>query len=80
MSGSYDDCVDVTDFCVVSETIYGYRPNLGVTSFFIAIFAACLGIQLFQGIRWRTWFYMGAMTLGCLGEVVGKFLVGAALK
>ncbi|KAL8779023.1 MAG: hypothetical protein Q9213_007138 [Squamulea squamosa] len=71
MPGPYDDCVDVTDFCVVSETIYGYRPNLGATSFFIAVFAACLGIQLFQGIRWRTWFYMGAMTLGCLGEVVG---------
>ncbi|KAL8723978.1 MAG: hypothetical protein Q9166_008199 [cf. Caloplaca sp. 2 TL-2023] len=71
MSGPYDNCKDVTDFCVVSQTIYGYRPNLGATSFFIAIFAACMGIQLLQGIRWRTWWYMAAMTVGCLGEVVG---------
>ncbi|KAL8813899.1 MAG: hypothetical protein Q9223_006842 [Gallowayella weberi] len=70
MSDPYDACVDVTDFCVVSETIYGYRPSLGASGFFIAAFAACLGIQFFQGIKWRTWFYMGAMTIGCLGEVV----------
>lgn len=75
MPGPYDDCVDVTDFCVVSETIYGYRPSLGATSFFIAIFAACMGIQTFQGIRWRNWFYTAAMTIGCLGEVVGKPVV-----
>ncbi|KAL8677732.1 MAG: hypothetical protein Q9186_005867 [Xanthomendoza sp. 1 TL-2023] len=66
----YDECLDVTDFCVVSETIYGYRPNLGASGFFIAAFAACLAIQFFQGIKWRTWFYMGAMTIGCLGEVI----------
>ncbi|KAI4093306.1 MAG: hypothetical protein LQ339_007701 [Xanthoria mediterranea] len=71
MPGPYDDCVDVTDFCVVEATTYGYRPSLGASSFFIAIFAACMGIQFFQGMRWRTWFYMSAMTLGCLGEVVG---------
>ena len=75
MSNPYNECVDVTDFCKVSETIYGYRPSLGASSFFIAIFAICLGIQLFQGIKWRTWFYMSVMTLGCLGEVIGKLVV-----
>ncbi|KAL8801817.1 MAG: hypothetical protein Q9182_004224 [Xanthomendoza sp. 2 TL-2023] len=49
MSDPYDACVDVTDFCVVAETIYGYRPSLGASGFFIAVFAACLGIQFFQG-------------------------------
>ncbi|KAI4252507.1 MAG: hypothetical protein L6R42_007930 [Xanthoria sp. 1 TBL-2021] len=63
MSGPYDDCVDVTDFCVVEATTYGYRPSLGASSFFIAIFAAWMGIQFFQ-----------AMTIGCLGEVVGKLV------
>lgn len=75
MPGPYDECLEVTDFCVVEATTYGYRPNLAVTIFFIAIFGVCMGLQLFQGIRWRTWFYGSVMTLGCLGEVVGKLIV-----
>ncbi|KAI4123512.1 MAG: hypothetical protein LQ338_005236 [Usnochroma carphineum] len=71
MSNQYDNCTKVTDFCVVEATTYGYRPNLGANAFFLAIFAACLGVQFLQGLRWRTWTFMIAMTLGCLTEAIG---------
>ncbi|KAL8660579.1 MAG: hypothetical protein Q9202_006433 [Teloschistes flavicans] len=71
MVGTYDNCTEVTDFCVVEATTYGYYPNLGANAFFLAIFALCMGIQFFQGVRWRSWSYMIAMTVGCLGEVLG---------
>lgn len=72
MVGTYDNCTEVTDFCVVEATTYGYYPNLGANAFFLAIFALCMGIQFFQGVRWRSWSYMIAMTVGCLGEVLGQ--------
>ncbi|KAI4198287.1 MAG: hypothetical protein LQ350_005370 [Teloschistes chrysophthalmus] len=71
MPGAYDDCTEVTDFCVVEATTYGYYPNLGANAFFLAIFALCGAIQFFQGVKWRSWSYMIAMTVGCLGEVLG---------
>ena len=75
MASIYDNCTQVTDFCVVPATIYGYRPNLGANAFLLAIFAVCLGVQAFQGLKWRTWTFMIAMTLGCLTEVLGKSLL-----
>lgn len=71
MPGKYDDCTEVTDFCVVEATTYGFYPNLGANAFLLAIFALCMAIQFFQGIKWRSWSYMIAMTVGCLGEVLG---------
>ncbi|KAL8668782.1 MAG: hypothetical protein Q9168_006607 [Polycauliona sp. 1 TL-2023] len=71
MGDAYDNCLTVTEFCTVKATTYGYRPSLGASSFFIAVFAACLGAQVLQGFKWKTRTYMIVMTLGCLGEVVG---------
>jgi len=55
----------------VEGTLYGYRPNMGANAFFAAIFGICGIIQLGLGIRYRTWTFMIALTLGCLGEVIG---------
>ncbi|KAL8763589.1 MAG: hypothetical protein Q9194_007302 [Teloschistes cf. exilis] len=74
MPGNYDDCTEVTDFCVVEATTYGFYPNLGANAFFLAIFALCMAIQFFQGLKWRSWSYMIAMTVGCLGEVLAIYL------
>ncbi|KAL8956526.1 MAG: hypothetical protein Q9193_005978 [Seirophora villosa] len=71
MSGQYDDCTRVTDSCPIEATIYAYRPNLGANIFFLIVFAACGILQLFQGLKWKTWTFMIAMTLGCLTEVIG---------
>ncbi|CAG5141966.1 uncharacterized protein ALTATR162_LOCUS1050 [Alternaria atra] len=64
-------CVEVSPDCPVEGTLYGYYPNLGANAFFAAFFALCLIIQLGLGIRYKTWTYMIALGLGCLGEVVG---------
>lgn len=72
MSGQYDDCTKVTELCPIEATIYAYRPNLGANIFFLIVFAACGIIQLVQGLKWKTWTFMIAMTLGCLTEVIGE--------
>lgn len=57
--------------CPVENTIYGYYPNLGVNAFFIAFFALCAFIQVFQGWKGKTYFYGYVLVLGCLGEITG---------
>jgi hypothetical protein len=64
-------CTEVGPECPVEGTLYGYYPSLGANAFFTAFFALCLIIQLGLGIRYKTWTYMIALSLGCLGEVVG---------
>lgn len=57
--------------CTIEGTLYGYYPSLGANAFFAAFFALCFIVQLVQGIRYKTWTYMIALCLGCLGEAVG---------
>lgn len=69
---STDNCTDVSIYCPVEFTIYGYYPNLGANAFFLAIFALCFGVQLCLGIRYKTWTYFIALVLGCLAEAIGR--------
>lgn len=57
--------------CTIEGTLYGYYPSLGANAFFAAFFALCFIVQLVLGIRYKTWTYMIALCLGCLGEAVG---------
>ncbi|KAF2825203.1 RTA1-domain-containing protein [Ophiobolus disseminans] len=57
--------------CNIEGTLYGYYPSLPANAFFIAFFAICFLWQLFCGIRYKTWTYMIALCLGCIGETVG---------
>lgn len=57
--------------CPVSDTIYGYRPDLGANAFFIAMFAILAVVHLGATFRWKTWFFGGVMVAGCLGEGIG---------
>ena len=68
------DCVNVTDYCTVEASIYGYYPSLAANSAFVAIFSTCLVIQLVQGFVWKTRTYTIAIALGCLGELIGTRL------
>ncbi|KAI6799824.1 hypothetical protein KC332_g15168 [Hortaea werneckii] len=62
-------CTQTT--CPVSESVYGYRPNLAATLTFLAIFALSGITYTYQGLATRTWFFTGAMVLGSLSEVLG---------
>lgn len=57
--------------CTIEGTLYGYYPSLGANIFFAAFFGLCLLVQIVQGIRYKTWTYMIALCLGCIGEAVG---------
>lgn len=66
------NCTEVTQYyCTVENTIYGYRPSLGFNAFLVAFFALCAILQLFLGLRAKTWFYALAMVFGCVGETIG---------
>lgn len=57
--------------CPVSESVYGYRPNLAATIFFLVTFALSGIVYTWQGFKTRTWFFTNAMILGSLSEVLG---------
>jgi len=57
--------------CPVEASLYTYRPALGANGTFIALFAICMALHIWQGIRWREWGFMSAMVIGCLSEIIG---------
>lgn len=57
--------------CPVDLSVYGYRPSLAASGTLIGLYAICLIIQLFLGIKYRTWWYMGTMIAGCIVEILG---------
>jgi hypothetical protein len=65
--------------CPISESALGYRPSLGGNVFIAVVFGLLLPIQLFLGIRHRTWGFMVGMVGGLLLEIVG-YAGRAALK
>ena len=69
MSGQ--NCLSITPDCPVSASIYGYYPNLGANAFFCAFFGVALVANLVLGVRYKTWTFMIALSLGCLAESIG---------
>ncbi|MCJ1422614.1 hypothetical protein MMC29_000494 [Sticta canariensis] len=49
----------------------GYIPNLAGNVFYLALFALILIAQIFFGIRYRTWGFLGGMVGGLLLEILG---------
>ncbi len=70
---SSEDCT--LDTCSVSESFYGYRPNLGIDVFFTIVYIAVIGHCLFVVIHKRKWLgYTISVLLGALLEFVGFVL------
>ncbi|EXJ81690.1 hypothetical protein A1O1_07755 [Capronia coronata CBS 617.96] len=64
-------CTEVTPQCPVEHSIYGYYPSIGANAFFVALFAMCAVLQLYAGIRYKTWTYLVAMFLGSVDQALG---------
>ncbi|TGO44912.1 hypothetical protein BOTNAR_0722g00030 [Botryotinia narcissicola] len=64
-------CTTVSPECSVEATIYGYTPSLGFNAFFLAFFTLAAIYHLAVSIRYKTYFFGIAITIGCLGEVTG---------
>lgn len=69
--GTVDNCTYVDDYCPVDLTIYGYAPSLGANAFFCAIFGICCLANLVLGIRYKTWTFCIALTVGSFAEALG---------
>ncbi|KAK5275090.1 phospholipid-translocating ATPase rsb1, partial [Exophiala xenobiotica] len=52
-------------------THFAYNPNVAANACYIAILSFCLLVQLIQGVRYRTWDFMGPMLAGILLELMG---------
>lgn len=57
--------------CDLSLASFLYLPTVPGNAIYAAIFGIYIIVQLFFGIRHKTWGYMTAMALGLLGEVIG---------
>lgn len=57
--------------CPVEWSVYQYRPSLPASIAFIAMFGLAMLVHIYLGIRWRSWFFMSFMLMGCLMEIVG---------
>ncbi|KAJ6016153.1 hypothetical protein N7540_010744 [Penicillium herquei] len=68
---SYATCTHVTPECPVSETTYGYYPNLGGNAFFTAFFGVMGVAQVGLGVYYRTWTFMVALGIGAFMEMAG---------
>lgn len=66
--------------CTLQNTIYGYYPSVAANAIFCVIFGLCMVVQLFQGIKYKSWAFMVAMSIGSLGEMIGTHnLLGLGL-
>lgn len=68
---SYNSCDEVSAFCPIEATLYGYRPTLGATTFFAALFALNLLITLGFMIYSRLWSFQAWLSFGLLFEIIG---------
>lgn len=59
------------DTCPLALAEIEYDPSLGGNAFYIAIFALLLTIQVFLGLRYRTWGFLVGAAGGLILEVVG---------
>ncbi|KAI0400143.1 RTA1-domain-containing protein [Xylaria palmicola] len=71
MDNQQNDCT--LDTCSISQSYYGYRPNLGIDIFFTIVYAAISAYSLFRIIRQkRVWLsYNISVLIGAVLELVG---------
>ena len=67
--GDYENCT--VSACPIELSVYGYRPSIPASSVLIALYAICMVIQTYLGVRYRKWGYMAAMLFGCVDEILG---------
>ena len=68
---SYNSCDEVTLACPIEATLYGYRPTLGATALFAAIFALNLIVTLVFMVRSRLWSFQAWLSVGLIFEIIG---------
>lgn len=67
--GDYNNCT--ISVCPVTLSVYGYRPSLAASGTLIALYAIFMTIQIALGFKYKTWWFMYCMVLGCIDEILG---------
>jgi len=57
--------------CPISWATISYIPNLGGNVVYMICFLVLLGVQIFFGVRHKTWAFMVCMIFGILLEIIG---------
>lgn len=57
--------------CDVTKSIMYYRPSLAANAAFLALFAFSGLVHIYQGTTTRKPYFLWAMILGCISEVIG---------
>lgn len=57
--------------CPLSYAYVEYVPTLAGNTTYLALFGCLLASQVFLGIRYRTWTFLGTMAAGILLEILG---------
>lgn len=52
-------------------TRFAYLPNIAANTLYISILSCCFIGQLVQGVRYKTWDFMGPMLAGLFMELMG---------
>jgi hypothetical protein len=64
-------CTEITSYCPVEVSVYGYYPSLAANGFFLGFFGLFALINLVLGIRYKTWSFMVALVAGCVCAAIG---------
>lgn len=67
--GDYANCT--ISVCPVELSVYGYRASLPFSIVLIILYALCAVVQLWLGIKYRTWGFLSCILLGCVTEILG---------
>jgi hypothetical protein len=57
--------------CPIEWATIEYLPNLGGNIVYLVAFFVLLGLQMFFGIKHKTWTFMSSMICGILLEIIG---------
>jgi hypothetical protein len=57
--------------CTIEQNVYGYRPSIPANVSFAVLFSLGTIVHVILGVKWKTWWFMWCMILGCTHEVVG---------
>ncbi|OTB02264.1 hypothetical protein M426DRAFT_200177 [Hypoxylon sp. CI-4A] len=59
------------DLCSIEMSVLAYRPILGVNIAFICLFTALTFAHTIIGVKWKSWWFLGCMVVGCVAEIIG---------
>lgn len=57
--------------CSVVWSVLGYRPSVQANALFVSLFSTSLIVHIYQGWRYKTWFFTEAVIFGCICEIIG---------